>query len=60
VIAYNGGVQPQSGDSGGPFYVRSGTADVFIRGHHIATSGSTSYAEKYSRVASRYGVTVVT
>jgi hypothetical protein len=61
VIAYNGGNLPQGGDSGAPFYVGSvGAADMHIRGHHIAGGGGTSYAELFSRVANRFGVTIVT
>jgi len=61
VIAYNGGNLPQGGDSGAPFYVNSVSApDMHIRGHHIAGGGGTSYAELFSRVASQFGVTIVT
>jgi hypothetical protein len=61
VIAYNGGNLPQGGDSGAPFYVGSvGAPDMHIRGHHIAGGGGTSFAELFSRVANRYGVTIVT
>jgi hypothetical protein len=61
VIAYNGGTLPQGGDSGAPFYVGSvGAPDMHIRGHHIAGGGGTSYAELYSRVATQFGVTIVT
>jgi hypothetical protein len=59
VTSFNGGVSPQGGDSGSPFYVKSGT-DSWIRGHVIAGDGVTSYAEKWSRVAARFGVTIVT
>jgi hypothetical protein len=59
VTSFNGGVSPQGGDSGSPFYVKSGT-DSWIRGHVIAGDGVTSYAEKWSRVAARYGVAIVT
>jgi hypothetical protein len=60
VIAYNGGFLPQNGDSGAPFYVKTGGPDMHIRGHHIAGGGGTSYAEKFSRVASWFGVSIVT
>lgn len=64
VIVFTGGVQPQPGDSGDPFYVGSAaptSPNKFIRGHVFAISGSdTGYAELYSRVASFYGVSVVT
>jgi hypothetical protein len=60
VIAYTGGVIPQGGDSGAPFYVDSVSApDKHIRGHHIAHIGSTAYAELFSRVANRFGVSIV-
>jgi hypothetical protein len=61
VIAFTGGVLPQGGDSGSPFYANSvGASDKHIRGHIIAVGGSTAYAEKWSRVASRFGVTIAT
>jgi hypothetical protein len=61
VVAYTGGVLPAGGDSGGPFYVGSiGAPDMHIRGHHIASGGTTRYAEMFSRVANQYGVTIVT
>ena len=59
VIAWNGGQLSQGGDSGSPFYIKSGT-DVHIRGMVIAGSSSTSYAEKWSRISSHLGVTIVT
>lgn len=60
VIAFTGGNQPQGGDSGSPFYVKSSSGpDKFIRGHIIAGDGTTSYAEKWSRVSARFGVTIV-
>jgi hypothetical protein len=59
VIAFTGGYLPQGGDSGSPFYVKSvsGT-DKHIRGHIIAGNGTTEYAEKWSRVAARFGVSI--
>jgi hypothetical protein len=60
VIAYNGGFLPQGGDSGAPFYVKTGGPDMHIRGHHIAGGGGTSYAEKFSRTAAWFGVSIVT
>jgi hypothetical protein len=61
VIAFTGGNQPQGGDSGSPFYANSVSApDKHIRGHIIATDGTTSYAEKWSRVSARFGVSIVT
>jgi hypothetical protein len=61
VTSFNGGVLPQGGDSGSPFYALSvsGT-DKHIRGHVIAGGGGTFYAEKWSRVAARFGVTIST
>jgi len=58
VIAYTGPVS-QPGDSGAPFYVYGGT-DVHIRGLNVASGGSTSYAEKWSRISSNLGVSIVT
>ena len=62
VIAFTGGVMIQPGDSGGSFFVNSsGTStDKHIRGHVIASGGGTGYAEKWSRVQARYGVSIVT
>ncbi|HEU4421745.1 MAG TPA: hypothetical protein VFR67_04295 [Pilimelia sp.] len=59
VTSFNGGTLPQGGDSGSPFYALSvsGT-DKHIRGHVIAGGGGTFYAEKWSRVAARFGVTI--
>lgn len=59
VIAFNGGVLSQGGDSGSPFYAKD-SRGAFIRGHVIAGNGSTSYAETWNKVASRYGVSIVT
>jgi hypothetical protein len=58
VISYTGPVS-QPGDSGAPFYVYGGT-DVHIRGLNIASGGNTSYAEKWSRISSNLGVSIVT
>jgi hypothetical protein len=61
VIAFTGGVLSQGGDSGSPFFVRSNDGlGVHIRGHVIAGSSTTSYAETWNKVASTYGVSVVT
>ena len=61
VIAFTGGVLPQGGDSGSPFYANSVSApDKHIRGHVIAIGGGTAYAELWSRVASRFGVSIAT
>lgn len=59
VTAFTGGTLPQGGDSGSPFYVKDSTS-VWIRGMVIAGDGTTSYAEKYSRISSFLGVTIVT
>jgi hypothetical protein len=61
VIAFTGGNLPQGGDSGSPFYAKSVSApDKHIRGHIIAGNGVTEYAEKWSRVSARFGVTIAT
>ncbi|PRY41401.1 hypothetical protein [Umezawaea tangerina] len=61
VTAFTGGNLPQGGDSGSPFYVGSVSApDKHIRGHVIAIGGGTAYAELWSRVAARFGVTIAT
>lgn len=59
VTAFTGGNLPQGGDSGSPFYVKDASS-VWIRGMVIAGDGTTSYAEKYSRIASYLGVTIAT
>jgi hypothetical protein len=59
VIAFTGGVLPAGGDSGSPFYVKTSTS-VWARGIVIAGGGGTAYAEKWSRIASRFGVSIVT
>ena len=60
VISYTGPVS-QPGDSGAPFYVYSGdSTNVFIRGLNVASGGSTSFAEKWSRISSNLGVSIVT
>jgi hypothetical protein len=59
VTSFTGGTLPQGGDSGSPFYALSVSGpDKHIRGHIIAGGGSTFYAEKWSRVATRFGVTI--
>ncbi|GAA1332714.1 S1 family peptidase [Saccharothrix algeriensis] len=61
LIAYDKGTIAQGGDSGAPFY--SYNADrtaVVVHGMHIAQSGGWQYAEKWSRIASSQGVSVVT
>jgi hypothetical protein len=59
VIAFRGGVLSQGGDSGSPFYAKD-SRGAWIRGHVIAGDGTTSYAEKWTKVAARYGVSIVT
>lgn len=60
VISYTGPVS-QPGDSGAPFYVYSAdAAHVFIRGMNVASGASTSFAEKWSRISSNLGVSIVT
>lgn len=59
VTAFQGGFLPQGGDSGSPFYVKD-SSSVWIRGMVIAGDGTTSYAEKYSRIASFFGVSIAT
>ena len=59
VIAYTGGVIQQGGDSGGAFYAKDASG-AWIRGHVIASSSTTGYVETWNKVASRYGVSIVT
>ena len=59
VIAYTGGTIQQGGDSGGAFYAKDGSG-AWIRGHVIASSSTTGYVETWTKVASRYGVSIVT
>ncbi len=60
-IAYTG-VQSDNGDSGGAFYLPSGTTSVHARGIHVGRNSATGtmYAEKWSTIASTLGVTIVT
>ncbi|ABW14943.1 hypothetical protein Franean1_5591 [Parafrankia sp. EAN1pec] len=61
VAAFTGGVLPQGGDSGSPFYANATSgSDKHIRGHVIAGNGTTSYAELWNNVVARYGVHIVT
>ena len=60
MIAYTGNLS-QPGDSGAPFYVYSvDGANVFIRGMAVASGATTSFAEKWSRISSNLGVSIVT
>ena len=52
------GLLPQGGDSGSPFYIKSGT-NVHIRGMVIAGGGGYAYAEKWSRISSHLAVSIV-
>jgi hypothetical protein len=58
VIEYTGGPS-QPGDSGAPFYRPGATGQVFARGAVIAGNGTQSYAEKWSRISSTFGVSIV-
>lgn len=60
VIVFNGGVQPQGGDSGSPFYVMDNSGRAWIRGHVIAGDGVTSFAEKWTEVSALLSVSIVT
>jgi hypothetical protein len=59
VIQYVGGPS-QGGDSGGSFYIPSGSGQVFARGAVIAGNGTTSFAEPWSRISSSMGVSIAT
>lgn len=59
VIAFVNGQLPQGGDSGSPFYAKDST-NVWIRGHILASSSTTGYAEPWAQVQARYGVSIVT
>jgi hypothetical protein len=61
VIRFTGGTLPRAGDSGAPFYAKN-TSGAFIRGHFIAFSndGTVAWAETWNKVASTYGVSIVT
>jgi hypothetical protein len=57
VIRYTGGPS-QPGDSGAPFYMPGASGQVFARGTVIAGNGTDSYAEKWSRISSTFGVSI--
>ena len=59
VIEYTGG-PARPGDSGGSFYLPSGSTQAHARGAVIAGDGTTSYAEKWSRMSSSMGVSIAT
>jgi hypothetical protein len=59
VIEYTGG-PAQGGDSGGSFYLPSGSSSAHARGAVIAGDGVTSYAEPWSRISSSMGVSIAT
>jgi hypothetical protein len=60
VIAFTGGTMIQGGDSGGAFFAIDGSGRAWIRGHVIATNGTTGWAQPWTTVASQYGVSIVT
>jgi hypothetical protein len=59
VVKYVGG-PAQPGDSGGSFYLPSGSSQAWARGAVIAGNGVTSYAEPWSRISSSMGVSIAT
>ena len=56
---YTGG-PARPGDSGGSFYLPSGSTQAYARGAVIAGDGTTSYAETWSRMSSSMGVSIAT
>lgn len=58
LASYTGGSSTAGGDSGGPLVLK-GSSVVYPRGIHIARSGSTMYAEKWSSISSNFGVSSV-
>jgi hypothetical protein len=59
VIRYVGG-PANPGDSGGSFYLPSGSSSAWARGAVIAGNGVTSYAEPWSRISSSMSVSIAT
>ncbi|MBB5959669.1 hypothetical protein FHS29_006290 [Saccharothrix tamanrassetensis] len=62
VAKFKGGTLNDGGDSGAPFYSRFADGSVAIRGHVIGRDfgvDQAGYAEKYSRVKAKYGVSIV-
>lgn len=58
VIVFTGGTLPAGGDAGSPFYAKNATS-VWIRGHTIAGSGTTSYATRWQDVQAAYAANIV-
>jgi len=59
VVEYVGG-PARPGDSGGSFYLPSGSTSAFARAAVIAGDGVTSFAEPWSRISSSMGVSIAT
>ncbi|MEI2775570.1 MAG: hypothetical protein V9G19_06265 [Tetrasphaera sp.] len=59
VVALKGGTMAKAGDSGAPYYVKD-SSNVWIRGHVIAGNRTTTFAEKWGKVAAYWGVTIAT
>ncbi len=60
VIVFTGGVLPQGGDSGSPFYAKGADGRAWIRGNVIAVGSSAAYAQPWTVIQSTYGVSIVT
>jgi hypothetical protein len=60
VIAFTGGTMIQGGDSGSPFYVKDSAGGAWIRGHILATDGTTGWAEPFTVTSPTLGVSIVT
>jgi len=58
VAVFVGPFVAQGGDSGSPFYLAHQNSTNGIRGMVFARSGSTMYAEKWSRISAAFGATV--
>jgi hypothetical protein len=59
VVEYVGG-PARPGDSGGSFYLPSGSSSAHARAAVIAGNGFLSYAEPWGRISSAMGVSIVT
>jgi hypothetical protein len=57
---FTGGTLPDHGDSGGAFYVRDNSGNVWIRGNVIAIGGPFAYAEPWGVISSTLHVSIVT